>query len=293
MTDLHAKDAEARERALDVGRSFVVQAPAGSGKTELLTRSLLALLATVEAPESVLAITFTRKAAAEMRDRVVRADPADLGYGDPRGHAALRQAIAEHLAATRGVACDPSRIIVTSGTQQGLRLCAEVLLHAGDAVWMEDPGYPAARRTLSALGALLVPVPVDAAGIDVAAGCRRAPGARMAYVTPSHQFPTGVTMTMARRMALLDWARQADAWIMEDDYDSEFRFAGAPLTALAGIDGQGRVIYLGTFSKTLFPGLRIGFVVLPAALMDRVVAARAVSVISCASSTICQATCMP
>lgn len=218
-----------------------------------------------------------RRLGRALRDRVVRADPADLGYGDPRGHAALRQAIAEHLAATRGVACDPSRIIVTSGTQQGLRLCAEVLLHAGDAVWMEDPGYPAARRTLSALGALLVPVPVDAAGIDVAAGCRRAPGARMAYVTPSHQFPTGATMTMARRMALLDWARQADAWIMEDDYDSEFRFAGAPLTALAGIDGQGRVIYLGTFSKTLFPGLRIGFVVLPAALMDRVVAARVVS----------------
>ncbi len=218
-----------------------------------------------------------RRLGRALRDRVVRADPADLGYGDPRGHPALRQAIAKHLAASRGVACDPSRIIVTSGTQQGLRLCAEVLLRPGDAVWMEDPGYPTARRTLSALGATLVPVPVDAAGIDVAAGRQRSPGARMAYVTPSHQFPTGVTMTMARRLALLDWARQADAWIMEDDYDSEFRFAGAPLTALAGIDGRGRVIYLGTFSKTLFPGLRIGFVVAPAALMDRVVAARAVS----------------
>ncbi|MBR0650543.1 PLP-dependent aminotransferase family protein [Roseomonas terrae] len=211
-----------------------------------------------------------------LRNRVVRADPADLGYGDPRGHPALRRAIAAHLAATRGFACDPSRIIVTSGTQQGLRFCAEVLLHAGDAVWMEDPGYPTARRTLEALGARLVPVPVDAAGIDVAAGRAREPGARLAYVTPSHQFPTGVTMSMARRLALLDWAQAEGAWVIEDDYDSEFRFAGAPLTALAGIDGQGRVIYLGTFSKTLFPGLRIGFVVVPAALMDRVVAARAV-----------------
>lgn len=218
-----------------------------------------------------------RRLGRALRDRVVRADPADLGYGDPRGHPALRQAIAEHLAATRGIACDPSRIIVTSGTQQGLRLCAEALLRPGDAVWMEDPGYPTARRTLEALGARLVPVPVDPSGIDVAAGRRAAPGARMAYVTPSHQFPTGVTMTMARRLALLDWAQADDAWIMEDDYDSEFRFAGAPLTALAGIDGRGRVIYLGTFSKTLFPGLRIGFVVVPAALMDPVVAARAVS----------------
>lgn len=226
-----------------------------------------------------------RRLGRALRDRVVRGDPADLGYGDPRGHPALRQAIAEHLAATRGMACDPSRIVVTSGTQQGLRLCAEVLLKPGDAVWMEDPGYPTARRTLEALGARLVPVPVDAAGIDVAAGVVREvaarqageQAARLAYVTPSHQYPTGVTMSMARRLALLDWARQADAWVMEDDYDSEFRFTGAPLTALAGIDGGGRVIYLGTFSKTLFPGLRIGFVVVPAALMARVVAARAVS----------------
>ena len=212
-----------------------------------------------------------------LRDRVVRADPTDLGYGDPRGHAALRAAIADHLAATRGMACDPSRILITSGTQQGLRLCAEALLAPGDAVWMEDPGYPTAQRTLRALGARLVPVPVDGAGIDVAAGRAREPGARMAYVTPSHQFPTGVTMTMARRLALLDWARAEGAWIVEDDYDSEFRFAGAPLTALAGIDGAGRVIYLGTFSKTLFPGLRVGFVVVPAALAERVVATRAVS----------------
>jgi GntR family transcriptional regulator/MocR family aminotransferase len=218
-----------------------------------------------------------RRFARALRDRVWHADQADLGYGDPRGCEALRNAIAKHLAATRGIACDPSRILITSGTQQGLRLCAEAVLRPGDAVWMEDPGYVTARRTLDALGASLVPVPVDAAGIDVAAGRSRAPGARIAYVTPSHQFPTGVTMSMARRLALLDWARAEQAWVMEDDYDSEFRFAGPPLTALAGIDGAGRVIYLGTFSKTLFPGLRIGFVVVPATLMERVLAVRAVS----------------
>ena len=218
-----------------------------------------------------------RRFARALRDRVWHADEAELGYGDPRGSEALRRAIAEHLAAARGIACDPSRILITSGTQQGLRLCAEALLRRGDEVWMEDPGYVTARRTLAALGATLVPVPVDAAGVDVAAGRQRAPGARLAYVTPSHQFPTGVTMSMARRLALLDWARAEEAWVMEDDYDSEFRFAGPPLTALAGIDGAGRVIYLGTFSKTLFPGLRIGFVVVPATLMDRVMAVRAVS----------------
>lgn len=218
-----------------------------------------------------------RRLGRALRDRVVRADAADLGYGDTRGAEPLRRAIATHLAASRGVACDPGQIIITSGTQQGLRLCAEVLLRPGDPVWMEDPGYPIARRTLESLGAQLVPVPVDQAGIDVAEGRRRAAGARMAHVTPSHQFPTGVTLSMARRLALLDWARDADAWIVEDDYDSEFRFAGAPLTALAGIDRAGRVIYLGTFSKTLFPGLRIGFAVLPTALVGRVVTARAVS----------------
>lgn len=218
-----------------------------------------------------------RRLGKALRDRVVRAAPEDLGYGDPRGHEGLRQAIAAHLAATRGVICDPSRILVTSGTQQGLRLCAEVLLRPGDPVWMEDPGYPTARRTLEALGARVVPVPVDAEGIDVAAGRALSPAARLAYVTPSHQFPTGVTMAMARRLALLDWARQAGAFVMEDDYDSEFRFAGAPLTALAGIDPEGQVIYLGTFSKTLFPGLRVGFVVVPPALTGRVFAARAAS----------------
>jgi GntR family transcriptional regulator / MocR family aminotransferase len=212
-----------------------------------------------------------------LRRQLAEPDPAHFGYGDPRGSAALRDAVAAHLAATRGIACDPGRVMITSGTQQGLRLCVEALLQPGDAAWMEDPGYPAARRVLEASGARLVPVPVDAAGLDAAEGRRRAPGARLAYVTPSHQFPTGVTMSMPRRVALLDWARDAGAWIVEDDYDSEFRYAGPPLTALAGIDGPGRVIYLGTFSKTLFPGLRVGYAVLPPALLQPVALARSVA----------------
>ncbi|APT58348.1 MAG: PLP-dependent aminotransferase family protein [Azospirillum brasilense] len=208
--------------------------------------------------------------------RHLTADAAHFGYGDPRGVEALRQAIAAHLAATRGIACDPGRVLVTSGTQQALRLCAEVLLRPGDAVWMEDPGYPSARRILEACGARLVPVPVDRHGLDAEEGRRQAPAARLAYVTPSHQFPTGVTMSMERRLALLDWAREAGSWVVEDDYDSEFRYAGPPLTALAGIDARERVIYLGTFSKTLFPGLRTGFAVLPGELLEKVTAARLV-----------------
>ena len=216
-----------------------------------------------------------RRLASATRRRIASATAAYLGYGDPRGGEALRRQIALHLAANRGIRCDPSCILIVSGTQQGVRLCADALLRSGDRVWMEDPGYPATRNTLAAAGMRLVPVPVDAEGIDVAAGRRRGPTAKAVYVTPSHQFPTGVTMKMERRIALLDWARAARAWVLEDDYDSEFRYGGPPLTALAGIGGADRVIYLGTFSKTLFAGLRLAYLVLPPAAVERVVIARA------------------
>jgi len=167
--------------------------------------------------------------------------------------------------------------VLVSGTQHGLQLCLGVVLRPGDTAWMEDPGYPAARKALEAAGARLVPVPVDGHGLMVDEGRRRAPGARIAYVTPSHQFPTGVAMRMDRRIALLNWARDADAWVLEDDYDSEFRYGGPPLTALAGIDAARRVIYFGTFSKVLFPGLRLGYVVLPPPFLEPFLAARAAS----------------
>jgi GntR family transcriptional regulator/MocR family aminotransferase len=212
--------------------------------------------------------------ASNVRRRIATASGDELGYGDPRGSEHLRTQIAQHLAANRGIRCDPSCVVIVSGTQHGIRLCVDALLSPGDAIWMEDPGYYAARHTLEAVGMRLVPVPVDASGIVVASGLRSSPAAKAAYVTPSHQFPTGVTMSMARRVALLDWARASKAWILEDDYDSEFRFAGPPLTALAGLGGE-RVIYIGTFTKTLFAGLRLAYLVLPPAVVERVVRARA------------------
>ena len=215
-----------------------------------------------------------RRLASNVRRRIATATDDQLGYGDPRGSEHLRTQIARHLAANRGIRCDPSCVVIVSGTQHGIRLCTDALLSPGDAVWMEDPGYYAARHTLETVGMKLVPVPVDADGIVVASGLRSNPSAKAAYVTPSHQFPTGVTMSMARRVALLEWARSSKAWILEDDYDSEFRFAGPPLTALAGLGGE-RVIYIGTFTKTLFAGLRLAYLVLPTAVVERVVLARA------------------
>ena len=216
-----------------------------------------------------------RRLATVTRRRVALAMPADVGYGDPRGSESLREAVAQYLRASRGVLCDPNCVLIVSGAQQGVRLCADALLEPGDRVWVEDPGYRVTQRTLLAARQRLIPVPVDAQGLDVAAGRRIGRSAKAVYVTPTHQFPTGVTMTMERRVALLDWARDAKAWILEDDYDSEFRYDGPPLTALAGIDGGDRVIYLGTFTKTLFAGLRLAYVVVPPAVLERVVAARA------------------
>lgn len=216
--------------------------------------------------------------ATHLRRRMAMADASAAGYGDPRGGAHLRRQIARHLAANRGVRCDPDCVFLTAGTQHGLRLCADALIapdaRPGVEVWVEDPGYFAAHATLRAAGLTPVAVAVDDEGLDVAAGVRLAPRAAAAYVTPSHQFPTGVVLTMRRRLALLDWAADAGAWIIEDDYDSEFRFAGLPLTALAGLGGE-RTLYVGTFSKTLFPGLRLGYLAVPPAAVPRLAAARA------------------
>jgi len=198
-----------------------------------------------------------------------------LHYGDPRGSRELRVAIADHLLSARGLRCDPDQIMLTSGTLHTLRIALGAILKANDQVWCEDPGYPIARRTIAQSGYRTVPIPVDAHGLQVSKGRTAAPFARAAYVTPSHQFPLGVQMSMPRRLALLDWAKQAGAFVFEDDYDSEFRYDGAPLMSLAGIDQLQRVIYMGTFAKTLFPGLRIGYCALPERLIADVTAARA------------------
>ena len=186
-----------------------------------------------------------------------------MSYGDPAGHWPLREAIASYLGASRAVRCDASQVLITTGSQQALQVCAHVLLDAGDRVWMEDPGYPGAHQAFRTAGVQMVPVPVDSDGIDVEAGIRRARGARAAYISPSHQFPLGTTMSAARRMQLLAWAERDDAWIIEDDYDSEYRFGGKPVASLQGLDDGARVIYLGTFSKVMYPALRLGYMVVP------------------------------
>lgn len=199
---------------------------------------------------------------------------AELGYASRLGEEGLREAIAEYVALSRGVSASADRVVITSGSQQGLALTGLALLDPGDVIWMEDPGYGGARGALTASGARAVPVPVDAGGLDVAAGRRMAEGARLAYVTPSHQFPLGVTLELERRLGLLRWADETGGWIVEDDYDSEYRYEGRPLHSLQGLDGSGRVIYAGTFSKTLFPGLRLGFLVLPRDLVEPFAATR-------------------
>ena len=184
-------------------------------------------------------------------------------YGDPLGQLPLREAIAAYLGTFRGVRCEASQILVTTGSQQGLQLIAQALTDPGHKVWLEEPGYPGARQAFALAGARLIPVRVDAEGLDVAQGVRRARDARLAYITPSHQFPLGGTLSASRRMELLDWAERSGAWIVEDDYDSEYRFAGRPLAALQGSDASGRVLYVGSFSKVMFPALRLGYVVVP------------------------------
>ncbi|HEU4588365.1 MAG TPA: PLP-dependent aminotransferase family protein [Gemmatimonadales bacterium] len=219
---------------------------------------------------------FPRRTWLRLAARRWRTAEAPLAYDDPAGYQPLREAIAAHVSAARGAQCTADQVIVVNGSQQGLDLAARVLLDPGDAVWLEDPGYVGARAALLGAGARVVAVPLDGEGLSVADGERLAPDARMACVTPSHQYPTGVTMSAGRRIALLRWATRADGWIVEDDYDSEFRYASRPLACLQGMDVDGRVVYIGTFSKTLFPALRLGYLVVPSHVADAFRAARAV-----------------
>jgi GntR family transcriptional regulator/MocR family aminotransferase len=195
-------------------------------------------------------------------------------YSDPMGYAPLRETIAEYLGTVRAARCDASQVMIVAGAQQGLHIASRVLLDPHDRVWMEEPGYPGARQALLMAGAAPVPVPVDHEGLDVETGVQRYPDARAAYITPSHQYPTGVTMSASRRMLLLSWAARAGSWIIEDDYDSEYRFGCRPVASLQGLDTDDRVIYIGTFSKVLFPALRLGYLVIPKDLVAAFRAAR-------------------
>jgi GntR family transcriptional regulator/MocR family aminotransferase len=180
------------------------------------------------------------------------------------------EAVCSYLAVSRGVRCSIDQLFITSGFQSAIGLITRAFFHRGDPVWMEDPGYFMARLAFEEAGAQLVAVPVDCEGLNVEVGVEKSPKARFAFVSPSHQMPLGVSLSPARRLALLSWAAEAGAWIIEDDYDSEFRYGSRPLPSLKSLDDADRVFYVGTFSKVLFPGLRLGYVVVPEAAVERV-----------------------
>jgi len=195
----------------------------------------------------------------------------ELDYGPAVGSLALREAIAAHLRRSRAVVCDPSEVIIVNGSQQALDLITRVLVERGDNVAIEDPQYPGAREVLRSAGARLIPVPVDRDGLNPA---KLPEQASLVFVTPSHQFPTGAILPLARRLALLEWARRKNAVIVEDDYDGEFHYEGRPLESLQGLDREGRIVYLGTFSRTIFPALRIGYMIVPKSLASAFTAAK-------------------
>jgi GntR family transcriptional regulator/MocR family aminotransferase len=192
-----------------------------------------------------------------------------LGYLDTQGYLPLRQALADYLRVNRSIVCSPDQVLIVNGSRQAINLAAQLLLKKGDQCWMEDPGYRSARAALTRWGGVVCPVPLTGYGLDIDYGIQHYPHARLAYVTPSHQYPIGGTLPLNERLKLLQWAAKHQMWILEDDYDSEFRYNGRPVPALKGLDDKGHVIYIGTFSKVLFPALRIGYMVLPTAEMAR------------------------
>jgi GntR family transcriptional regulator / MocR family aminotransferase len=203
--------------------------------------------------------------------RARKAPVSELDYGPAGGNIALREAICTHLRRSRAVLCDPSQVVVVNGSQQALDLITRVLIEKGDRVAIEDPSYQGTREVLRAAGAYLFPVTVDRDGLDPA---RLPTSARIAFVTPSHQFPTGAMLPLARRLALLEWAKHRRAVVVEDDYDGEFRYEGQPIESLQGLDPAGRVVYIGTFSRTVFSSLRIGYLIAPKALLPAFTAAK-------------------
>jgi GntR family transcriptional regulator/MocR family aminotransferase len=209
--------------------------------------------------------------------RLRRASVQLLGGGEALGYRPLREAVAEYLNTSRGVKCSAEQVLIISGVQQALDRAAHLLLNPGDPVWMEEPGYPGASHAFEAIGARVCAVPVDEEGLNLEEGQQRWPAPRLVYVTPAHQFPMGMTMSLARRISLLAWARRASTVIFEDDYDSEYRYAGRPIPALQGLDNAGVVIFAGSFSDVLFPALRLGYMVVPPGMVDIFASAESVS----------------
>ena len=258
------------------GQAGTVVAPGLKARAPLVQPlpSALVASATSYRPDSLLPFqmglpaldVFPRKTWARLGARCVRAMSAsDMTHPPVFGLPSLRAEIASYLHVSRGIACNPAQVFLTSGYRHSLQLIGQALLKPGDRVWLEDPGYPPTRALLAHLHLAAVPVPVDSDGIDVAEGIRQAPAARAAVVTPAHQSPLSVSLSLPRRQALLDWAARREAWIVEDDYDGEYRYVSRPLPALKSLDRDGRVVYAGTFSKLLFPSLRLAYVVVPEA----------------------------
>jgi GntR family transcriptional regulator/MocR family aminotransferase len=213
--------------------------------------------------------------------RLRRVSARLLAGGEALGYRPLREAVAEYLNTSRGVKCTADQVLIISGVQQALDRTAHLLVDAGDPVWMEEPGYPGAAVVFRAVGARICPVPVDSEGLNLDAGRRRwqqgKVGPRLVYVTPAHQFPLGVTMSLSRRLSLLEWARRSRTIIFEDDYDSEYRYSGRPIPALQGLDRAAVVIFAGSFTDVLFPALRLAYLVVPSDMVDIFAAAESVS----------------
>ncbi|HVO64377.1 MAG TPA: PLP-dependent aminotransferase family protein [Terriglobales bacterium] len=209
--------------------------------------------------------------------RLRRVSAQLLAGGDPLGYRPLREAVAEYLSTSRGVKCTADQVLIVSGAQEALDRTARILLNPGESVWMEEPGYPGAAVVFRALGARICRVPVDSEGLKLEYAIGRWPPGRLVYVTPAHQFPLGVTMSLRRRLELLEWARQSGTLIFEDDYDSEYRYSGRPVPALQGLDRAGVVIFAGSFTAVLFPALRLGYLVVPTDMVDIFAAAESVS----------------
>ncbi|HMJ07355.1 MAG TPA: PLP-dependent aminotransferase family protein [Pyrinomonadaceae bacterium] len=214
----------------------------------------------------------------KLTNKVYRTLPRDdFGYGEPAGFYPLRVSISAYLKSARAVNCSPDQIIITNGAQHAFDLVGRVLLERGSEVLIENPCYTGSRQAFRSYEAKLIPVPVDKNGFNLPSKLKKNRKARLACITPSHQFPLGVTMSLARRMELLEWAEDTETWIIEDDYDSEFRYAGRPLASLQGLDRNRRVLYIGTFSKTIFPGLRLGCLVVPPDFVELFTAIRALN----------------
>ncbi|WP_415806082.1 PLP-dependent aminotransferase family protein [Bordetella muralis] len=249
----------------------VAPAPTGAGAAQRVSR-LTPSPRRVEAgmalrPGTPALNHFPLNAWRRTLDRTLRDMPAStLGYGEPAGEPALREAIARHLGLSRGVRCKAEQILITEGAQEALTLCVRLLSNPGDIAWVEDPGYRGIKAALQAGDLQVIPVRVDAEGLAAPAALWHTHTPRVIYTSPSHQYPTGAVLSAARRLDLLDRARRNNAWIIEDDYDSEFRHQGDPIPAMQGLADNAPVVYIGTFSKTMFPALRVGFLVLPEGL---------------------------